>query len=325
MTHRVRGLAGRLARQEDGAIGVLVVLCMVVLLGFLSFASDAGMLYVHRTQLQKAADAAALAGARDIGFNGNSVGDALSYARLNGVDPTKSGTSLVTNAGATVFASGDAWTVSVQRTVPLVFAPLLGINSSSVYSTATAISSPAQGVPSDGLLPYAVWGGNIPPGLSAGTTVDYRDNHYGDDNVLPDTTSNPNWTVGSNDFKGFLRLGSGTVHIGDLVSQGGNAIGQEPIGPSSPAGSGNTICDYVLTGKPAIFPVMSSATGDGIVTLTVNGFIALKLNPVRGCGGPQGVSIPFTGTVVNFTTWNAQPGGPPGNGYPAVRVLKIWQ
>ena len=61
------------------------------------------------------------------------------------------------------------------------------------------------------------------------------------------------------------------------------------------------------------------------MTLNVVGFIALKVNPLRGCGGPNGMSNPFTGTVVQFTTWQGSPGGSPAGGFPSVRVLKIWQ
>ena len=45
----------------------------------------AGSLYVHRTQMQKAVDAAALAAAYDIGVNNNSATDAQTYAGKNGV------------------------------------------------------------------------------------------------------------------------------------------------------------------------------------------------------------------------------------------------
>jgi hypothetical protein len=49
--------------KRRGAVVVLVALCAVLLLGLIAFAVDLGVLMVSRTELQRTADAAALAGA----------------------------------------------------------------------------------------------------------------------------------------------------------------------------------------------------------------------------------------------------------------------
>ena len=54
-------LSGR--RRQSGAAAVLVAFLMIVFLGIAALALDVGYLYVVRTELQNAADAAALAGA----------------------------------------------------------------------------------------------------------------------------------------------------------------------------------------------------------------------------------------------------------------------
>lgn len=51
-------------RHEDGAVAILVALLMLVMVGLLGTVIDLGHLYVRKTELQNAADAAALAGAR---------------------------------------------------------------------------------------------------------------------------------------------------------------------------------------------------------------------------------------------------------------------
>ena len=53
-----RGIA-----SETGSVMVIVALTLVVLLGFLALGIDLGMLFTARTDAQRAADAAALAGA----------------------------------------------------------------------------------------------------------------------------------------------------------------------------------------------------------------------------------------------------------------------
>ena len=317
------GKAREWLRSDTGVVAPLVALCMVVLLGFVAIVVDAGLLFVERTQLQKAADAAALAGAQAIGRAGTSATVALQYARDNGVNPTTDpSTAIVANGSATTFSSGDSWVVTIQRHVPLAFAPLLGINNSTVKVSATAIDSPAKSINSDSLMPYAVWDGNS-RALAPGDSVVYRDNGWIDDNVkpMPDGSPNPNWNVTGNEFKGYFHDFSGIqVDQGGEItssSKGGNATGQEPL---------TKICDDYNNDRPGIFPVISSASGNGgDITFQVEGFVALRLNPIRGCGGSEGMSSPFSGTVIGWNTWDAQPGGNATSGGVTVMVLKLWR
>ena len=54
-------------QQRKGTIIVMVAVMLVVLLGCVALAVDIGYLYVARAELQRAADAAALAGAQAMG------------------------------------------------------------------------------------------------------------------------------------------------------------------------------------------------------------------------------------------------------------------
>ncbi|PYO65688.1 MAG: pilus assembly protein TadE, partial [Gemmatimonadetes bacterium] len=53
----------RMVESETGSVIVIVALTLLVLLCFLALGIDLGMLYTARTDAQRAADAAALAGA----------------------------------------------------------------------------------------------------------------------------------------------------------------------------------------------------------------------------------------------------------------------
>ena len=53
--------------DERGVVAVLVALCLIVFVGISAFALDFGHKYVVRNELQNAADAAALAGAQELG------------------------------------------------------------------------------------------------------------------------------------------------------------------------------------------------------------------------------------------------------------------
>jgi Flp pilus assembly protein TadG len=59
----------KIFRNEEGQTLVLTALCGSVLLGFMALALDVGVLFHNRREIQTAADAAALAGAKDYLYN----------------------------------------------------------------------------------------------------------------------------------------------------------------------------------------------------------------------------------------------------------------
>ncbi|HVA26138.1 MAG TPA: Tad domain-containing protein [Chloroflexota bacterium] len=318
-------LLRRLLRRQDGAIAATAALCMVMFIGCLGLVMDGGQMYIQRTQLQKVVDAAALAGAYDIGLNGNSAADAAAYAKLNQFDPSSDpNSSLLTNGPATIFAANDAWTVTAQRHLPLAFAPLLGMPSATIKATATAINSPAKSIDTSVLMPWAVWGGNSlggsdPLGLNVGDLAVFRVNDYKAANVLPNPCDdikgppcNKNWQIGDNAFKGYFHDFTGILTQNGAMStssKGGNACGQEPIDKLTSLGN-----------TPGIFPVISTASGGGgNNNFTILGFVALKIDSTS-CGGGQ-----MDGVVQRWTTWQAQAGGGTIPGLPSVTVLKLWQ
>jgi len=149
-----------------------------VLLGFLSLAVDAGVLFVNRTELQKAADAAAIAGAYDYTISSTGCSatpaasgtatpltaqqqDAVNYA---GYNHALSSEVIYNTAPTSPPSLGSGiycfWQVTVQRTdVALVFAPFVGHSHlGTVAATAIAYKSPVSGVGNP--VPYALWGGN---------------------------------------------------------------------------------------------------------------------------------------------------------------------
>ncbi len=72
-----------------GAIAVLAAILMVVMVGMVAFAIDLGMIMVHRTNIQRAVDAASLAGSDVLVSGGNrrEIKDAVEYyLTANGVD-----------------------------------------------------------------------------------------------------------------------------------------------------------------------------------------------------------------------------------------------
>jgi uncharacterized protein YegL len=124
---------------------------LVVMLGMVAFAVDVGFVTVARTELQGAADAAALAGVAKLPMGeGAAVGEAEFYVGQNvAVNNTPTTTTTVGqwDAGARVFTPGQAPFDAVQVQVvskkqPLFFGRVLGTNEFDAGATATAIVRP---------------------------------------------------------------------------------------------------------------------------------------------------------------------------------------
>jgi hypothetical protein len=76
----------RALRDENGAIMVMVAIAIVMILGFAVLAVDMSMIQLAKTQLQNAADAAALAGAKILCDTGDTISardEAIRIAGLN--------------------------------------------------------------------------------------------------------------------------------------------------------------------------------------------------------------------------------------------------
>lgn len=63
---RQRQINVRTMRNQQGAVAIIVALCLTLLVGMLGLVLDLGHLYIAKTELQNAADAAALAGAKEL-------------------------------------------------------------------------------------------------------------------------------------------------------------------------------------------------------------------------------------------------------------------
>lgn len=126
-------------KKDEGTVIVLVAVGLSVFLGFTALVTDVGLLLVKRSQMVQAMDAAALAGVQEL--PGNPAGaeqKAREYAQKNGVDP----------AALNITISPDNKQIEVQSTrqVNLVFARVMGKDTSNVRALSRAIVGPAKTV-----------------------------------------------------------------------------------------------------------------------------------------------------------------------------------
>ena len=134
----------KLFREESGQTVVLTAFCMTILLGFTALAVDVGMMFRAKRSLQSAADAAAVAAAIEMGYNGNNgltgssnniTAAADAAAALNGItDPTQ---VAVNNPVTSGYHTGSGF-VEVVITQPnsMIFTGMFGRSSMNVMARA---------------------------------------------------------------------------------------------------------------------------------------------------------------------------------------------
>jgi Flp pilus assembly protein TadG len=156
-------LLHKLAPYARAQISVLFALAAVTLVGVMALGADVGVLYYNWGQLQKAADAAALAGASYLPNDTTTATSvAQSYATKNGIQAS----DVVT---ATPINSNKQMVVTVQRTVPYNFARVLGLTDGYVKVSSTASVPPGTSTVNAGPGAPVSCGGSAC--TSGGTTV----------------------------------------------------------------------------------------------------------------------------------------------------------
>src|SRR5436309_736879 len=84
MSSESKSIFRRTLRDESAAAAVLAAVLIFALVGFGALSVDVGFLYSAQRELQASANAAAFAGARDIGVGGNPQATATSYSSMTG-------------------------------------------------------------------------------------------------------------------------------------------------------------------------------------------------------------------------------------------------
>lgn len=139
MSHRPNRTALTGHGRRRGVAMVYFALALTVIMGMVGFVLDMGHIYTVRAQLQKAADAAALAGVPYYTDPSTARTYAIQYARLNGFDTndTANGVQVVSIVNPT--GVNPNWhRVIIRRNVDLYFMPILGLRKVQVGAKATA-------------------------------------------------------------------------------------------------------------------------------------------------------------------------------------------
>lgn len=154
--------------SNRGQVLVILAIALFVLMGFAALGIDVGFLYVTRHELQRCADAGALAGASKFaepssGWSPNPLDPVMVEAEARARDYASRDTVLTTpldNAAEVdvTFPSVDRIRVTATRIVPLFFARIFGVTNQTVSATAVAEAAVAD----TGVKCLKPWGIPIP-------------------------------------------------------------------------------------------------------------------------------------------------------------------
>ncbi|MBR0575266.1 hypothetical protein KCG48_02820 [Proteiniclasticum sp. BAD-10] len=142
----------KLIREEKGAVlPIVAVFIMVVAFGLAALVIDAGILFFQRRNMVAAADAGALAGAREL-YTGMSTDEikqiAIDVAVTNGADVGR--VTVTVNKSATAMYPYPHVIVESVNNSDLIFANVFGVGNSDVYAKAVARADKAL---NPGLIP----------------------------------------------------------------------------------------------------------------------------------------------------------------------------
>src|SRR5216684_3596189 len=258
-----------------GQMAVVMTFAIATLLGAMALGTDVAVMYFNWVQLQKAADAAALAGANYLAttnkfdstqvasgcgsgsFNDDPKKAACSYAVHNGMNVSE---ITVNEPGQNLPASAPTPNIQValsRTNLPYFFGRVIGLNTYSVAARATAQSDGPVGTVYRGLFP-------------AGITC--TPNASGKCPGVPDSLAfGQKFTFGPGNWA-WLNL-DGTT----LRNQISVCSTTSPVTP--------------CVGDPlaVVVPTVSYTGGAGSQTIAIDGFAMLYLNPTQTCldGSPK--------------------------------------
>ncbi len=127
---------------EAGQSIILIAFVMVGLISVVGLAVDGGMLFQQKSLLDARADAAALAGGRELTLPIPAQEKAMQYLYLNGVsDVSQGGNTTIDIQFGKNKVDNDVIVVDLYRQQQLFFLPILGMNTAQIHSHAAVFAT----------------------------------------------------------------------------------------------------------------------------------------------------------------------------------------
>jgi hypothetical protein len=283
--------------RARGQTAVIFSLVIVALLGAIALCTDVGTFYINWEEMQKATDAAVLAGANFLPSTPSTAkSTAQQYAQMNGIQPSE--------IVATDISSNDMQLeMIVQRTVPYYFGKVLGLTSQVVKVRSVAAVQASQ--TAAGLVPIGIQQGNYTLYQQMTIHMPPQNTTIGPGNWEPLAMGySPNQDPGGSNYKTNIENGySNPLSIGDYIyTEPGQLNGPTQQGinyrlneatTTDPTGTdvNHTLNDPRMIEVPIID--FNNVNGSGAVQIL--GFAELWIVSVDGAGD---ITVDFINQVV---------------------------
>lgn len=266
-----------LIKEQDGAVIVLVALLMVVLLSISALVVDVGALYLEKSRVQKAVDAAVLAGVQVLPATERAKEIAIAVADKNGVViiDNNNNEDVVKN----IVVTPTSIEVITETEIDLTFARIMGFSTANIAARARAEKSGTI-TGGSGFLPIIIEKGAFILGQESPLTLQPSTSDTGNFGYISfeDGTLALNITNG---YQGYLSVGSvlttkpGNNTSSNAVREAINnriALDENKLHCQSPSTADNS-CNKLI-----YIPMVNHLkTVSGASPITIVGFAALLL------------------------------------------------
>ena len=319
----------KFCRDTEGTIASLTALLLTVAVGAMSIAIDLGHIFLVRCELQRAADAGAMAGAIALlgvtpGAKGPvtinpDCGRSLAACQRVVAANTADGAVLNVPAADVIFGTWDmssktfspigcsnpnlvtAVRVITRKEVSLSFSKILpgGMGTKDVTAEAIGLTGyPGTAPPGVGTFPLAVDANKVPPN---NTPFRIHLNPTGADDGAWHSFKDP--STSASDLRGFV---NGTKQTPG-ISVGDNIYVQNGVDASVLQDIADQLATRTAAGQTYDVLVPIIPAGDHTTTAEVQGFATLQITDVVTTGGDKYVEAHV---VPDYVAPGVQPGGP---------------
>jgi Flp pilus assembly protein TadG len=308
-------------RRSSKGQTMVMFLALITMIGALGLTCDMAVMYINWQAMQRAADEAVLSGAgwlngTDSTGDSKAIATAATYAASNGILSSEIG-----GGAATVTPDHQTISITVNRTVPHIFAQVFGLKNAAVQVKATAGIQPIVGAGGDHLVPFAFVCPSPPcanalPGMTFGLPGDSvkqsPGNWGGLDFSAQDSTQGYTGshyaTAITNGYGGTTPIMTGTTDVqtttgNDVNVHGGPAIAARFANGSEVPNANPAILTDPNDSRVIIIPMVASLP-NGKKTVDITGFLTGLIVPEPGHPGQFFAEIVSTSESANVASGN---------------------
>lgn len=294
--------------SAKGQVAVIITLAMPVLIGILAFCCDLAITYLNWQSIQKAADAAVLAGANYLPDDpATAISTANNWATKNGVASSEI-------ESTTVAPDDMSITMTVKRKVPAYFARIFDVTSVPVQVAATAGVENVS--TATGLVPIGVncASGDVTECFGYEQMITLKYSQIGPGNWGPLALGGN----GGNTYRSNIQYGyQGPISLGEWINtETGNMVGPTRQGFATrwneylqidPSG---TASSHLLNDPLVVeMPLVNWGSPNGKSQVQVTGFAAFWITGVQGSGKVTGEFLHTVPPSNNKPSTSAPEGG----------------